>query len=117
MWLVEKLKNIQTSPPIRGLLSLLAVCLTILITVRFLKFLHSTLSEKGKKDRQRLSVKEIFIIDPQHRLILVQRDNTEHLILLGDTPALLVEKNIPLISQSTYQENQNREPQIPQSFS
>lgn len=43
---------------------------------------------------RRLSVVEVAPIDTRRRLVLVRRDNTEHLILLGASSELLIESGI-----------------------
>jgi len=43
---------------------------------------------------RRLSISEIMPLDAKRRLILVKRDNQEHLLVLGGTTDLIVEKNI-----------------------
>lgn len=47
---------------------------------------------------RRLSVIEATMLDPRHRLVLVRRDDTEHLILLGQSGDLLVERGIPAMA-------------------
>ncbi|MCW9033678.1 MAG: flagellar biosynthetic protein FliO [Alphaproteobacteria bacterium] len=49
-------------------------------------------SQRGKS--KRLALTEVIPIDGKRRLILVRRDNAEHLILLGPTSDTLIEKNI-----------------------
>jgi flagellar protein FliO/FliZ len=44
--------------------------------------------------RHRLSIIEIAPIDARRRLLLVRRDDTEHLILLGQTQDLVIETGI-----------------------
>jgi flagellar protein FliO/FliZ len=44
--------------------------------------------------RHRLSIVEIAPIDARRRLVLLRRDDTEHLILLGQTQDLLIESGI-----------------------
>jgi flagellar protein FliO/FliZ len=44
--------------------------------------------------RRRLAIVEVAPIDNKRRLILVRRDATEHLVLLGEGSALLVESGI-----------------------
>ncbi len=46
------------------------------------------------KDR-RLSIIEVMPVDAKRRLMLVRRDATEHLILLGAGPDVVVERGIP----------------------
>ena len=45
--------------------------------------------------RRRLSVSEVSVIDGKRRLVLVRRDEVEHLILLGPQKDFLVETGIP----------------------
>ncbi|MEX2617762.1 MAG: flagellar biosynthetic protein FliO [Alphaproteobacteria bacterium] len=44
---------------------------------------------------RRLAIVEVTAIDAKRRLVLVRRDNTEHLILLGANSELLIENSIP----------------------
>ena len=47
---------------------------------------------KGKK---RLRIVEVLAVDAKRRLILVRRDDTEHLVLLGADRDLVVEAGLP----------------------
>lgn len=50
---------------------------------------------KGKsRPKRRLAITEVANVDGRHRLVLVRRDDTEHLILLGHSGDLLIEGNI-----------------------
>lgn len=73
-----------------GLIGLLALLL------RRLGFGGPALS-RGRQ--RRLSVVEVAAIDAKRRLVLVRRDDTEHLILLGPSDDLVVERGIPAPSQ------------------
>ncbi len=44
--------------------------------------------------RQRLSVTEVRPLDSRHKLVLVKRDGTEHLLLMGPTDNLVIESGI-----------------------
>lgn len=44
--------------------------------------------------RRRLSVSEVSVIDGKRRLVLVRRDEVEHLVLLGPQTDLVVETGI-----------------------
>jgi flagellar protein FliO/FliZ len=44
---------------------------------------------------RRLSIVEVMPVDAKRRLVLVRRDESEHLILLGATADLVVEADIP----------------------
>lgn len=45
--------------------------------------------------RRRLAVVEVMPLDGKRRLVLLRRDGTEHLVLLGATGDLVVESGIP----------------------
>ena len=44
--------------------------------------------------RRRLSVSEVMPLDARRKLVLLRRDETEHLVLLGPGPDLLLESGI-----------------------
>ena len=44
---------------------------------------------------QRLAILEVSPLDAKHRLVLIRRDDAEHLVLLGGTSDLLIERDIP----------------------
>jgi flagellar protein FliO/FliZ len=48
------------------------------------------------RGRRRLEIQEILPLDPKRRLILVRRDDREHLLLLGAGQDLVVETGIPV---------------------
>ena len=48
----------------------------------------------GGKPSQRMKVVEVLFIDPRRRLVLVKRDETEHLLLLGQHSEIVVERGI-----------------------
>ena len=49
---------------------------------------------KGRNGKSRVSIVEATSIDARRRLVLVRRDDTEHLILIGANSELVVERNI-----------------------
>jgi flagellar protein FliO/FliZ len=59
------------------------------------RFGSGRLGGAGSRGRQpRLSVTEYARIDPRRQLILVRRDNVEHLVMIGGPTDLVVEPNI-----------------------
>jgi flagellar protein FliO/FliZ len=48
---------------------------------------------RGPRSR-RLGVAEAFTLDPKRRLVLVRRDDVEHLLLLGPDTDLVIESGI-----------------------
>jgi len=53
------------------------------------------LQRRLKGERRRLEVTDVIPVDARRRLILVRRDDTEHLILLGMNDDILIESGIP----------------------
>ncbi|MBL8714138.1 MAG: FliO/MopB family protein [Alphaproteobacteria bacterium] len=47
--------------------------------------------------KRRLKIVEQLAIDPRHKLVIVRRDNKEHLIVMGPGGDTVVESNIPVI--------------------
>lgn len=50
----------------------------------------------GVRSKRRLSVVEFLPLDHKRKLVLIRRDNQEHLIILGATGETLVEGGIPV---------------------
>jgi flagellar protein FliO/FliZ len=76
---------------LRFILALLLV-LGLLALAAFL-LRRSGLGPKMSRSR-RLAALESLPLDPRHRLVLVRRDDVEHLLLLGPQGDLVVEGNI-----------------------
>jgi flagellar protein FliO/FliZ len=49
----------------------------------------------ARTSKRRLCISEIMPIDNKRRLVLIKRDDKEHLLVLGGTTDLVVEQNIP----------------------
>lgn len=50
--------------------------------------------QKVRSKNKRASIVEVQAIDPKRRLIMIRRDNVEHLLLLGPHTDILIEGNI-----------------------
>ena len=63
--------------------------------------------QKFRNGRRRLSVVEAIPVDARRRLLLIKRDDVEHLILFGTHQDLLIENGIisPLKSESIEDES------------
>jgi flagellar protein FliO/FliZ len=77
--------NMQVIVAALGLLALLVIALVVWRTVS---------SRIAGRQGQRLGISEYFVIDKSRRLMLVRRDNVEHLILIGGAQDLVIEPNI-----------------------
>jgi len=75
-------------------LALLALLL-VLVAVKIFRSLSSgTFIAGGRNRKARLAVLDATAIDGQRRLVLVRRDDVEHLILIGGANDLVVEREI-----------------------
>ena len=63
---------------------------------------------KGK----RLSIIETMPLDAKRRVVLIRRDDTDHMLLLGGTTELVIENNIPIDP-----EREEREQPSPEALS
>ena len=55
--------------------------------------------------RKRLGVVEMQTVDPRHKLLLLRRDDVEHLVLLGPNQDLLLEQNIPQTERTALEDD------------
>ncbi|MBZ9847597.1 flagellar biosynthetic protein FliO, partial [Mesorhizobium sp. CA14] len=75
-------------------LILLVVVLLVIKVVRNLTF--GTFVAGGRNRKTRLAVMDATAIDSHRRLVLVRRDDIEHLILIGGPTDVVVERDIRL---------------------
>lgn len=60
----------------------------------FRRYYGTALTSNGRSRVPRLGVIDSLSIDHRHRLVLIRRDNVEHLLLIGKTTDLVVEPSI-----------------------
>lgn len=77
---------------VAGLLVVLALMGLLALTLRWWNEKRGFKPLMGK-DR-RLKIVEVLLIDTKHKAVLLQRDDTEHLVILGTTSETIVESNI-----------------------
>jgi flagellar protein FliO/FliZ len=77
-------------------LSLGIVLVLIVLAVWVLKFFFRASTNLGRGANRRLAVMDSVAIDAKRQLIIVRRDNVEHLILTGGPQDLVVESDIPV---------------------
>jgi len=77
-----------------GLFGLLA------LTARKFGFGYQMAGNNSKR-KKRLSLIETIPLDAKRRLVLLKRDNTEHLVILGSSSELLIESFIPELDKLT----------------
>ncbi|MEP9388264.1 hypothetical protein [Mesorhizobium sp. KR9-304] len=85
-------------------LILLVIVLVIIRLIRSLTF--GTFVAGGRNRKTRLAVMDATAVDSQRRLVLVRRDDIEHLLLIGGPTDVVVEREIrmsqPRRSQSVF---------------
>lgn len=76
-------------------LGALVLLVLVLLAVRFFRGLGSGTFVAGGRNRlPRLAVVDAAAVDSQRRLVLVRRDDVEHLILIGGPSDIVVEQHI-----------------------
>lgn len=77
-----------------------AVLLVVLLLVVWLirVVFGNNVSRIAKNRQPRLAVTDAAIVDDKRRLVLVRRDNVEHLILIGGNSDVLIESNISRVT-------------------
>ncbi len=80
--------------------SLLALGFVIALLVAFaygvkrLGFIARVTVDQEGEQKRRLNIVEILPVDAKRKLVLIRRDDKEHLIMLGAERDLLIEQNI-----------------------
>lgn len=77
------------------------VVLLILITYIFRKIAGSAAKKRARNRVPRLSVTDWTSVGEKNQLVLVRRDNVEHLLLIGGNSDLVVEENIVRVPTQT----------------
>ena len=80
-----------------GALLLLVVLLLLVKLVRSMTF--GTFVAGGRNRKTRLAVMDATAVDSHRRLVLVRRDDIEHLLLIGGPTDVVVERDIRLGQQ------------------
>ncbi|MEH6401955.1 MAG: flagellar biosynthetic protein FliO [Sneathiella sp.] len=100
-------------PYLKYILGLLFVLGLIgLITVAARKFGMVANADNRRSDKKRLGVTSVLSVDAKRRLVLIRRDDQEHLVLLGTDRDLLIESNIPVKRKPSNTEETDKEPEV-----
>ena len=97
MGIFEQLLGTELGMPARAVVALILVLALIAITVWLIRrFGDSRIvkSSAGRGRQQRLAVLDSTPVDARRRLVLVRRDNVEHLLLTGGPTDVVVESAI-----------------------
>jgi Flagellar biosynthesis protein, FliO len=77
-----------------GLLGLAGLIGLLILYWLFKKLRHGTFISGGRNALPRLAVQDATPVDSHRRLVLVRRDDVEHLLLIGGNTDIVVEQNI-----------------------
>ena len=96
--------NEESGLLLQFLVALGIVLILILLLAWILKKVNTLSSRVGREGADpRLSVREAIQVDHKRRLVLIRRDNVEHLVLIGGDNDLLVEHHIPPLAHAQQQ--------------
>ncbi len=85
----------EYAPLVYYVLMGLAALIGLLVLIRlFRKLTHGTFVSGGRNAQPRISVQDAAPVDSHRRLVLVRRDDVEHLLLIGGNTDIVVEQNI-----------------------
>lgn len=73
-----------------------AVIVLILLAVWLLRMLFNVSGSAARGRNRRLSVVDTLALDQKRQLVIIRRDNVEHLILTGGPQDLVIETGIPV---------------------
>ena len=95
-WL-EDIAGPNFAPAALWTLLALVVLVIVLVIVRIVRSMtFGTFVAGGRNRKTRLAVMDAAAVDSQRRLVLVRRDDVEHLILIGGPTDVVVERDIRL---------------------
>ena len=79
-----------------AIFALAAVVVAIVLVLWLLKALFRASGNVGRGRNRRLSVVDSLPLDPKRQLLIIRRDNVEHLILTGGAHDLVIETGIEI---------------------
>lgn len=92
-WLVETIGP-AAATTVTWTVAVLVMLVLLLLVLRMLRNLLPGTYVRGGKSRHRLAVVDAAPVDANRRLILVRRDDVEHLLLIGGSGDVIVETGI-----------------------
>lgn len=105
----------QLLPILGAIVAFLIAALLVLYIIRLL-FGRRIRSSAAKKGLRRLDVVDVFDLDRERQLVIVRRDDTEHLLLIGGPNDLLVEGGIALSEAAAARAREARQSPAPAAW-
>jgi hypothetical protein len=97
MGIFEQIFGTELGLPARAVVALVLVLALIALTVWLMRRFGDARvagGGGGRNRQQRLAVLDSAVVDARRRLVLIRRDNVEHLLLIGGPSDVVVEPNI-----------------------
>jgi outer membrane biosynthesis protein TonB len=98
-WLDEVAGPGYSQAVLWALLALLVLVVLLVVIKLFRSMTFGTFVAGGRNRKNRLAVMDATAIDSHRRLVLVRRDDTEHLLLIGGASDIVVESDIRIGQQ------------------
>lgn len=89
------------------------VLVLIVLGVWLLKLLFNASGKVGRGRNRRLAIVDSMSIDPKRQLLIIRRDDVEHLILIGGPHDMVIETGIALAEQPAAQPTRRPIPTVP----
>lgn len=97
---------------LKALFALGIVIVLIVLGVWLLKLLFNASSSVGRGRNKRLSVVDSLSIDPKRHLLIIRRDNVEHVILVGGPQDVVIETGIAVDEAAASQPSRRPVPMV-----
>lgn len=97
--MLQQLFGTELSSPMRLVIAIVVIAALLGITIALIRRMGSGSRERfarGGRSGPRLALVDAIAVDQRRRLVLVRRDSTEHLLLIGGTADVVVESQIPV---------------------
>jgi flagellar biogenesis protein FliO len=99
------------SPALTLVLTFFAIAALLIASIwLFRKIAGGGALKPGRNRQPRLSVTDAAIVDEKRRLVLVRRDNVEHLVMIGGPSDIVIEQNIMRVQPSVPPQQQREAP-------
>lgn len=108
-------KFTQLLPALGALVAFLVAAVLVLYIFRLI-FGRRIRSPGGRNRARRLDIVDVFDVDRERQLVIVRRDNTEHLLLIGGPNDVLVEGTINRLEGAVGRPPEPRAGQAPASW-
>lgn len=95
-----------------AIFALAAVIVAIILVLWLLKLLQGATSRATRGRNRRLAVVDSLALDPKRQLLIIRRDNVEHLVLTGGPHDLVIETGIAAEAAPTSQPTRRPVPMV-----